>query len=83
LRVTNSDALLPVLLEGLAIAELPEFIASEYLADGRLVVVLPEWSMTRGGLYFVTPSARTRPVKIKALSDFFAEHLSEPVWRLR
>lgn len=81
LRVTNSDALLPVLLEGLAIAELPEFIASEYLADGRLVVVLPEWSMARGGLYFVTPSARTRPVKIKALSDFFAEHLSEPVWR--
>jgi hypothetical protein len=37
--------------------------------------------MTRGGLYFVTPSARTRPVKIKALSDFFAEHLSQPEWR--
>jgi len=81
LRVTNSDALLPVLLEGLAIAELPEFIASEYLKDGRLVVVLPQWSMARGGLYFVTPSARTRPVKIKALSDFFAEHLSQPEWR--
>ncbi|QXI31229.1 LysR family transcriptional regulator [Pseudomonas vanderleydeniana] len=81
LRVTNSDAMIPVLLEGLAIAELPEFIASEYLADGRLVRLLPDWSMTRGGLYFVTPSARTRPVKIRALSDFFAEHLSEPSWR--
>ncbi|MFJ3486859.1 LysR family transcriptional regulator [Pseudomonas sp. NPDC090202] len=81
LRVTNSDAMLPVLLEGLAIAELPEFIASEYLRDGRLEVLLPDWSMTRGGLYFVTPSARTRPVKIKALSDFFAEHLSDPAWR--
>lgn len=83
LRVTNSDALLPLLLEGLAIAELPEFIASEYLADGRLQHLLPEWNMTRGGLYFVTPSARTRPVKIKVLSDFFAEHLSDPVWRYR
>jgi DNA-binding transcriptional LysR family regulator len=81
LRVTNSEALMPALLEGLAIAELPEFIASEYLADGRLVVVLPEWSMARGGLYFVTPSARTRPVKIQALSDFFVEHLSNPSWR--
>jgi len=81
LRVTNSDALLPALLEGLAIAELPEFIASEYLADGRLIALLPEWSMMRGGLYFVTPSARTRPVKIKALSDFFFEQLSEPSWR--
>jgi len=81
LRVTNSDALLPVLLEGLAIAELPEFIASEYLADGRLEVLVPEWSMTKGGLYFVTPSARSRPAKITALSDFFAEHLSDPAWR--
>jgi DNA-binding transcriptional LysR family regulator len=81
LRVTNSDALLPALLDGQAIAELPEFIASEYLADGRLVELLPEWHMMRGGLYFVTPSARTRPVKIKALSDFFAKHLAEPSWR--
>ncbi|MEE4373319.1 LysR family transcriptional regulator [Pseudomonas alliivorans] len=81
LRVTNSDALLPFLLEGLAIAELPEFIASEYLADGRLEVLLPDWSMAKGGLYFVTPSARSRPAKIRALSDFFAEHLSDPVWR--
>ncbi|MFP3497428.1 LysR family transcriptional regulator [Pseudomonas sp. SIMBA_059] len=81
LRVTNGDALLPTLLDGLAIAELPEFIASEYLADGRLVVLLPQWHMARGGLYFVTPSARTRPVKVKALSDFFVQHLSEPKWR--
>lgn len=81
LRVTNGDALLPTLLDGLAIAELPEFIASEYLADGRLVVLLPQWHMSRGGLYFVTPSARTRPVKVKALSDFFVQHLSEPKWR--
>lgn len=81
LRVTNSDALLPMLLEGLALAELPEFIAGEYLADGRLEAVLTDWSLTRGGLYFVTPSARARPAKVSALSDYFAEHLSEPSWR--
>ncbi len=82
LRVTNSDALLPVLLEGLAVAELPEFIASEYLADGRLVRLLPDWRLTRGGLYFVTPSARSRPTKIQVLLDFFVEHLSAPRWQL-
>lgn len=81
LRVTNSDALLPTLLDGLAIAELPEFIAGEYLADGRLEAILPEWSLTKGGLYFVTPSARARPAKVAALSDYFAEHLSDPTWR--
>ncbi len=80
LRVTNSDALLPTLLEGLAIAELPEFIAGEYLADGRLETILKDWHLTKGGLYFVTPSARARPAKVAALSDYFAQHLSEPVW---
>ena len=81
LRVTNADALLPALLDGLAIAELPEFIAGEYLADGRLEAILTDWSLTKGGLYFVTPSARARPAKVAALSDYFAEHLSDPTWR--
>lgn len=81
LRVTNSDALLPPLLEGLGIAELPEFIAAEYLRDGRLVRLLDEWSMTQGGLYFVTPTARSRPLKVRVLSDFFAIRLSDPEWR--
>ncbi|MBR8235626.1 MULTISPECIES: LysR family transcriptional regulator [unclassified Burkholderia] len=81
LRVTNADALLPTLLDGLAIAELPEFIAHEYLADGRLEAILTDWSLTKGGLYFVTPSARARPAKVTALSDYFAEHLGNPVWR--
>ncbi|CAG2160098.1 HTH-type transcriptional regulator DmlR [Cupriavidus numazuensis] len=81
LRVTNSDALLPTLLDGLAIAELPEFIAAEYLADGRLETILTDWSLTKGGLYFVTPSARARPAKVAAMSDYFAQHLSEPSWR--
>ncbi|MDR5835875.1 LysR family transcriptional regulator [Caballeronia sp. LZ034LL] len=80
LRVTNSDALLPMLLEGLAIAELPEFIAGEYLADGRLETILTDWHLTRGGLFFVTPSARARPAKVTALADYFAQHLSKPVW---
>jgi DNA-binding transcriptional LysR family regulator len=80
LRVTNADALLPMLLDGLAIAELPEFIAGEYLSDGRLEVILNDWHLTRGGLYFVTPSARSRPAKVTALADYLAEHLSEPRW---
>lgn len=81
LRVTNSDALIPPLLAGLGIAELPEFMVAEYLQDGRLVHLLSEWSMTQGGLYFVTPTSRSRPLKVKVLSDFFARHLGNPEWR--
>ena len=81
LRVTNSDALLPTVLAGLAIAEFPDFIAFEHIRAGTLVPILPDWSLARGGLYFVTPSARTRPAKVEALSEFFVKHLSAPGWR--
>ncbi len=80
LRVTNADALVPTVLAGLAIAELPEFIAGEYLHDGRMKAILTDWTLPKGGLYFVTPSARSRPAKVEALSDFLAERLSAPEW---
>ncbi len=82
LRVTNSEALVPMLLEGLAIAELPEFMAADHLADGRLTAILTDWSLPKGALYFITPTARTRPAKVGVLADFFVERLSEPAWRL-
>jgi DNA-binding transcriptional LysR family regulator len=82
LRVTNADALMPTVLDGLAIAEFPEFICAEQVRDGSLVPILKDWTLPRGGLYFVTPSARTRPAKIEALSEFFMRHLSKPSWRI-
>lgn len=82
LRVTNSDAMLPTVLAGLAICELPEFIAADDVRAGRLVPILGDWSMPLGGLYFVTPSARARPAKVEVLADFLAGHLSRPAWRL-
>lgn len=70
LRVTNSDALLPTVLAGLAIAEFPEFIAADHVRAGQLVPILEDWYL-----------ARTRPAKVEALSDFFIKHLSSPDWR--
>jgi DNA-binding transcriptional LysR family regulator len=82
LRVTNVDALIPTLLAGLAIAELPEFIAFDLLRTGQVEALLPNWSMTLGGLYFVTPTARARSAKVEALSSFLTEHLSRPDWQV-
>ncbi len=72
---------MPTVLAGLAIAELPEFIASEYLRDGRMEAILTDWTLAKGGLYFVTPEARVRPAKVEALADFLADRLSKPAWR--
>jgi DNA-binding transcriptional LysR family regulator len=82
LRVTNVDALIPTLLAGLAIAELPEFIAFDLLRTGQVEALLPKWSMPLGGLYFVTPTARARSAKVEALSSFLTERLSRPGWRV-
>jgi len=82
LRATNADAMLPTVIAGLAICELPEFIAADDVRAGRLVPILTDWSMPPGGLYFVTPSARTRPAKVEVLGEFLAGHLARPTWRL-
>lgn len=81
LRVTNSEALLPVLLAGQAVAALPEFIAAEYLRDGRLLPLLPDWKQSAGGLYFVTPTTQNRPAKVQAVASYFIEMFSTPAWR--
>lgn len=81
LRATNVEALLPTLLAGLALAELPEFIATQYFADKQLEAVLTDWRLPEGGLYFVTPTARARPAKVSALADFFIERLAPAQWR--
>ncbi len=80
LRVTNADALVPTVLAGLAIAELPDFIAGEYLRDGRMEAILTDWTLETGGLYFVTPSVRARPAKVEVLAKFLVERLSQPAW---
>lgn len=81
LRVTNLEALLPTVLAGLAITEIPEFVATEYFREKQLEPVLNDWRLPEGGLYFVTPTARARPAKISALADFFTSRLAAAEWR--
>jgi DNA-binding transcriptional LysR family regulator len=80
LRVNNGDALMPALIAGLGIAELPEFIAGDAIRDGRLEIILKNWTMPQSALHFVTPSAGPRPARIDALADFLAKRLSRPSW---
>jgi len=76
LRGTSVEALLPTVLAGLAITELPEFVATQYFLDKQLEPVLTDWRLPEGGLYFVTATARARPAKVSALADFFISKLT-------
>jgi DNA-binding transcriptional LysR family regulator len=72
--------LLPTVLEGLAITELPEFIATQYFPNKQLEPILTNWRLPEGGLYFVTPTARARPAKVSALADFLIAGLTDARW---
>ncbi|MFJ2362191.1 LysR substrate-binding domain-containing protein [Pseudomonas sp. NPDC087697] len=82
LRATSVEALLPTVLAGQAITEIPEFIAAQYLRDKQLEPLLTDWRLPEGGLYFVTPTARARPAKVSALADFFTSRLAAAQWRV-
>lgn len=83
LRVNNGEAILPVLLAGLGISDLPEFIVGDALADGRLEAVLQDWVPPSSGVYLVTPSAGPRPARVEVLLEFLALKLSAAGRRTR
>jgi DNA-binding transcriptional LysR family regulator len=74
LRVNNGEALLPALLAGLAIADLPEFVVGDAIAAGQVEVILEGWKQTEGSLHLVTPSTGPRPARVEALTDFLISH---------
>ncbi len=80
LRGTSAEVLLPTVLAGLAITELPEFVATQYFPQKQLEPILTDWRLPEGGLYFVTPTARARPAKVSALADFLIAELTDAQW---
>jgi DNA-binding transcriptional LysR family regulator len=44
LRVNNGEAVLPSVIAGLGIADLPDFIAGEAIRSGEVEVILKGWS---------------------------------------
>jgi len=76
LRVNNGDAMLPVLIAGLGLGVLPDFIAGPALADGRLEVVLADWSLPSSALHWVTPPGGPRPARVEVLAHFLSQRLA-------
>ena len=76
LRANNGDALMPAVLAGLGVADLPEFIVRDALADGRLERVLYDWLTPQGSLFLVTPPGGPRPARVEALAEFLSLRLA-------
>ena len=60
-------------LNGMGIALQPEAVLADDLAAGRLVPVLPEWSLMPSPMYLVYASDRHPTAKLRTVIDFLLE----------
>jgi DNA-binding transcriptional LysR family regulator len=77
LRVNNGEALMPALLAGLGIADLPDFIVGDAIASGEVEVILKGWKQTEGSVHLVTPPGGPRPARVEVLADFLTKHFAK------
>jgi DNA-binding transcriptional LysR family regulator len=77
LRVNNGEALMPALVAGLGIADLPDFIVGDAVASGEVEVILKGWKQPEGAVHLVTPPGGPRPARVEVLSDFLTKKFAK------
>jgi DNA-binding transcriptional LysR family regulator len=77
LRVNNGEALLPAVIAGLGIADLPDFIVADAIEAGEVEVILKGWKQSEGAVHLVTPPGGPRPARVEVLADFLAKHFAK------
>ncbi|MED5524866.1 LysR family transcriptional regulator [Gallaecimonas pentaromativorans] len=65
------------LLSGLGVGSLPLFMALPYVNEGRLVRVLPDWTMESGEMYALYQSRQYMPKLLKTFLDELSETMAE------
>jgi len=75
LRANNADALREAALAGAGIAMLSDFLAGDAVADGRLVEVLPAWSLPQPQVQLLWVAGAERSPRVRATIDFLRERL--------
>src|ERR1700748_3522226 len=77
LRVNNGEAVMPSLVAGLGIADLPEFLLGDAIASGAVAVILKGWKQPEGALHWVTPPGGPRPARVEVLAEFLLKHFAK------
>ncbi|EHP42776.1 LysR family transcriptional regulator [Cupriavidus basilensis OR16] len=69
----DTSTIRTVLLGGLGIGWLPDYLCQEDLASGRLAHVLPQWNRGDRDIHAVFPRHRTVSPKVRSFIDFLSE----------
>lgn len=76
MQVDSPSALLSLIEHGAGISAMEEMSMKESVDAGRLVKLLPAWSLQKGGVYAVLPPGRHVPAKVRAFIDFYRTFLA-------
>ena len=77
LRVNNGEAVMPSVIAGLGIADLPDFIVGDAIASGEVEVILKGWQQPEGAVHLVTPPGGPRPARVEVLAEFLAKQFAK------
>jgi DNA-binding transcriptional LysR family regulator len=77
LRVNNGEAVMPCLLAGLGIADLPEFIVGDAVRSGEVEVILKGWKQPEGAVHLVMPPGGPRPARVEVLAEFLTTQFAK------
>lgn len=73
----QGNALRIAALSGIGIALQPEPLLADDLAAGRLLPVLPEWSLTPSPMYLIYAQDRRPTAKLRSAIDFLLAHYGQ------
>lgn len=78
LESTLGELLRDAAVAGEGIALFSYWHVAADLREGRLQVVLPEWTIPETGIYAVMPQRRFVPPRVRAFVDFLSEKFGDP-----
>ena len=65
IRTDKTAAAYACVLAGAGVSVFPDYMLKDDIATGRLVRLMPEWTLPAGGIHAVFPAARFRPAKVR------------------
>jgi DNA-binding transcriptional LysR family regulator len=80
-RSNSGNMLYAAMLAGAGIGPAPTFIVGRDLAEGRLIVLMPEYQPVESELSAIYPPGKSPSAKVRTLIDFLAARFGpEPPW---
>lgn len=76
LHANNGEVLTEAAANGMGITLQPDFVADDYLRDGRVQAILTNFPVAELGIYVMLPGNRQVPHRVRVLMDYLADHLS-------